>query len=70
MAVFGLLADVFRSDDLSGWGKAAWVLLVIVLPIIGIIIYLGVRGDRMSQHARDTVSRQDMAYLNYARQGR
>ena len=47
MAVFGLLADVFRSDDMSALAKAGWVLLVIVLPIIGIVIYLIARGDHV-----------------------
>lgn len=70
MAVFGLLADVFRSDDLTGAAKAGWVLLVVLLPIIGVIIYLIVRGDRLGQHAADTVSRQDAAYLSYTQRGR
>jgi hypothetical protein len=45
-----IFIDVFRSDDLSGWARAGWVLLVIVLPIIGILAYLIVRGDRMLVH--------------------
>jgi Phospholipase_D-nuclease N-terminal len=40
IAVF---ADIFRRDDLSGWAKAGWVLLVVVLPFIGILIYVIVR---------------------------
>jgi len=70
IALFGLLADVFRSDDMSGLAKAGWVLLVVLFPIFGIVIYLIVRGDKLSQHASDTISREDVAYLRYAQQGR
>jgi uncharacterized membrane protein YcjF (UPF0283 family) len=39
-----VLIDVFRRHDISGWGKAAWVILVVILPWIGVLIYL------ISQH--------------------
>jgi uncharacterized membrane protein YhaH (DUF805 family) len=41
IAVF---ADIFRRRDLSGWGKAGWVLLIFILPVIGVLIYLITRG--------------------------
>jgi hypothetical protein len=41
--------DIFRSPDLSGWAKALWTLLVIVVPFIGIAIYLIVHGGKMRQ---------------------
>jgi hypothetical protein len=44
-----IIGDIFRSADLSGWGKALWTLLVIVLPWIGVVIYLIARGGSMSQ---------------------
>jgi len=44
-----VISDVLRSADLSGWGKALWTLLVIVLPWIGVVIYLVARGGSMSQ---------------------
>jgi hypothetical protein len=53
VAVFGLLLDVFRSRDLSPWGRAGWVLLVILLPLLGVVVYLIVRGDRMTQQFHD-----------------
>lgn len=46
-----IISDVFRSSDLSGWGKAAWTLLLIVLPFIGALSYLIVRGSQM--HLRE-----------------
>ena len=51
LLVFRIVADVFRSDDLSGWGKAAWTLLILILPWLGTLIYLVVRGGGM--YARD-----------------
>jgi hypothetical protein len=44
-----IIGDIFRSADLSGWGKALWTLLVIVLPWLGIVVYLIARGGSMSQ---------------------
>jgi len=42
--------DVFRSHDLSNWGKAMWMLFIIVLPYIGVLGYLIVRGHTMHEH--------------------
>ena len=46
-----VISDVFRSHDLSGAGKAGWTLVLIFFPLIGVLIYLLVRGDGM-HHAR------------------
>jgi predicted membrane channel-forming protein YqfA (hemolysin III family) len=42
--------DIFRSHDLKGWAKAAWVIFVFVLPLIGSLAYLIFRGDKMRAH--------------------
>jgi hypothetical protein len=57
-----IFIDVFRSDDLSGWARAGWVLLVIVLPIIGILAYLIVRGDRMLVHRTRTAHEERVRF--------
>ena len=44
-----VFADVFRSHDLSGWGKALWVLFVIILPYLGVLVYLIARGKSMQE---------------------
>jgi Phospholipase_D-nuclease N-terminal len=44
-----IIRDIFRSADLSGGMKALWTFLVIILPWVGIVIYLVVRGRSMSQ---------------------
>ena len=46
-----IFADIFRADDLSGLAKAAWSLLVIVLPWIGVLAYLLVRGRSMAERS-------------------
>ncbi|WP_022892577.1 SHOCT domain-containing protein [Agromyces subbeticus] len=48
MLYISVLFDVFRDDTLNGWGKAIWVLALIVLPFLGAIIYLIARGRSMS----------------------
>ena len=57
--LFSVLVDVFRRHDLSGWGKAAWTLLIIVLPLIGVLAYLIAHGQDMAhRRAQDVQSSQ------------
>ena len=57
ISVFG---DIFRSDDLSGWGKALWTIFVIVLPYLGVFVYLIARGKEMGEHRiRDASQREE-----------
>jgi putative oligomerization/nucleic acid binding protein len=48
---FQVVIDIFRSHDLSGWAKAGWLILIVILPLIGLLIYIGVRGPRMAERA-------------------
>jgi hypothetical protein len=58
--LFNVIVDVFRSHDLSGWAKAGWVVLLLVLPLIGLLIYLGVRGQGMAERsAKDQIDRAE-----------
>ena len=47
--LFRVIIDIFRSDDLGGWGKAAWLIFVIILPFLGVFVYLIARGGKMGQ---------------------
>ena len=49
MLMFWIITDIFRSDDLSGWAKAAWLVGIIILPLVGILIYLIARGGSMHE---------------------
>ena len=43
--------DIFRSPDLSGWDKALWFLFVLLIPLIGVVLYLIVRGGTMNERS-------------------
>ncbi len=60
--------DIFRSHDMNGWVKALWVLFIIVLPYLGVLIYLIARGGKMQQHAVEAAKQQDAAMQEYIRQ--
>jgi hypothetical protein len=53
-----IFADIFRSE-ISGFGKAGWILFVIVLPFLGVLIYLIANGDKMQERSMKQAS--DMA---------
>lgn len=63
----GVFADIFRSDDLSGWGKAGWLLVIVVLPLLGVLLYLIARGRKMGEHAVRQAQAQDAAFREYVR---
>jgi hypothetical protein len=62
-----VVADVFRSHDLSGWAKAGWIFLIVVVPLFGVLIYLVARGDKMRQHDLVDQRQQDAALREYIR---
>ncbi len=64
ISVFG---DIFRSHDMGGVSKAIWTLFVIVLPMIGVLIYLIARGDKMAKHNADAAKAQEAAMKDFIR---
>ena len=63
-----VLIDVFRRRDISGWAKAAWVIFVVVLPWIGVLVYLIANHDGMNERrARDDRAAQSQ-FDDYVRQ--
>ncbi len=66
--LIAVFADIFRSDDLSGWGKALWTILVIVVPYLGVLIYLIVRGGKMRQREARDAQQADTAMRQYIRE--
>jgi type VI protein secretion system component VasK len=65
--LFYIITDIFRSRDLSGWGKAAWLLFVIVIPLLGVLVYLIARGDSMHDRQAQQAQAQDEALRTYVR---
>jgi len=49
--LFVVFADLFRRHDISGWGKAAWIIFVIVLPYLGVFVYLIAEHQGMTERA-------------------
>lgn len=47
--LFRVLMDIFRSQDLGGWGKAGWVIFAVILPFLGMLMYLIARGRTMTE---------------------
>jgi len=64
VVVFG---DVFRRRDISGWGKAGWIILVIVLPYLGVFIYLIAEHDGMAERNTQQVQAQQAVADQYIR---
>ena len=62
-----VFSDIFRSHDLGGGGKALWTIFVILLPILGVLVYLIARGGKMADHAVETAQAQDVAAQAYIR---
>ena len=50
-----VLIDLFRRHDISGWGKAAWALFVIVLPYLGVFVYLITQGGKMAERRAEEI---------------
>jgi hypothetical protein len=66
--VITVLADVFRRRNLSGWAKAAWVIFVIVLPFLGVLIYLIGHSDGMADRNEKDASASQAQLDAYVRQ--
>jgi ABC-type multidrug transport system fused ATPase/permease subunit len=63
-----VFTDIFRSRDLGGGAKALWVILVLILPLFGVLIYLIARGGSMHERAAQQAQRQDEAFRAYVQQ--
>ncbi len=67
--ITGVVTDVFRSQDLSGVSKAAWVLFVIVIPWLGVIVYLVARGDSLTYRYLEAFGRRETRRIGDPRVG-
>jgi hypothetical protein len=63
-----IFIDIFRSRDLSGWGKALWFLFVLFIPLVGVLVYLIVRGGSMHERAVRDAQQQDQQFRQYVQQ--
>jgi Short C-terminal domain/Phospholipase_D-nuclease N-terminal len=65
--LFAVFGDLFRRHDISGWGKAGWTILVIVLPFVGIFIYLIAEGKSMGERSMRDAQAQRSQMDSYIR---
>jgi hypothetical protein len=63
-----VFADIFRSHDLGGFAKALWVIFVIIVPYLGVFVYLIARGHKMSEHAMEAAQAQNAAFTQAVQQ--
>jgi hypothetical protein len=63
-----VFVDIFRRRDISGWGKAGWVVFVIVLPFLGVLVYLIAQHDGMRERGAKQAEAQRAAFDEYVRE--
>jgi hypothetical protein len=62
-----VFADVFRRHDISGWGKAGWIVLTVFMPFLGVLIYLIAHGKDMGQRDLEQMRAQQAHFDDYVR---
>jgi hypothetical protein len=63
-----VLIDVFRRHDIGGWGKAAWTVFIIVLPFLGVLVYLIAQHEGMRERSAKHAQAQQQAFDQYVRE--
>jgi hypothetical protein len=63
-----VFSDIFRSHDMGGAAKALWVIFVIVVPYLGVFVYLIARGGKMHERAASQAAEQQKAFDSYVKQ--
>src|SRR5262245_21405395 len=63
--VIAILTDLFRDRELCGWGKGLWCLFVILLPWLGVLVYLIARGGTMHERSLAHAQRSDQEFRRY-----
>ena len=66
--LIGVFADIFRRHDLSGWGKTGWLIFVIILPFLGVFIYLITQNAGMTERGLQRANAQQAQMDDYVRQ--
>ena len=67
-AVIAILSDVFRRHDISGWGKAGWTFLIILIPFLGVLIYLIAEGKSMAERNAEQMKVAQKQYEEHIRE--
>jgi putative oligomerization/nucleic acid binding protein/phospholipase D-like protein len=62
-----VFADIFRRHDIGGWGKAGWIFVVIILPYLGVLIYMIAQGKHMAERSAKEVEASRAAFDSYVK---
>ena len=65
--LFRVFADLFRNHAMSGWGKALWSIFVILVPFLGVLVYLIAHGHDMQQRDIESAKASEAAFQDYVR---
>lgn len=65
--LFKVVSDIFRDHELSGWGKAGWLIFCILLPYLGVLVYVIARGKGMGQRDLKQAQATEAAFQDYIR---
>ncbi|TXS13889.1 SHOCT domain-containing protein [Streptomyces sp. adm13(2018)] len=68
MLLFRIIGDIFRDDGLNGWGKAGWTAFVVLLPFLGVFVYLIARGRSMGERELNRVRQNEEQFRSYVRE--
>ena len=66
--IIGVISDIFRSKDLGGWGKGFWALFIIIIPWLGVLSYLIVRGGGMQERTLHVLAEADKIQRAYIKE--
>ncbi|MFC8277718.1 SHOCT domain-containing protein [Streptomyces sp. NPDC057271] len=65
--LFKVITDIFRDHEMSGWGKAGWLIFCILLPFLGVLVYVIARGKSMTQRDVAQAKESEAAFQSYIR---
>ncbi|MET9410797.1 SHOCT domain-containing protein [Streptomyces sp. NPDC002935] len=68
MLLFRVIGDLFRDDELSGWGKAGWCVFVVIVPFLGVFVYLIARGRGMGEREMKRIQQSQEDMNSYIRE--
>ncbi|MFH9728242.1 SHOCT domain-containing protein [Streptomyces sp. NPDC017254] len=65
--LFRIITDIFRDDEMNGWGKAGWLIFCILLPFLGVLVYVIARGSSMTKRDVKHAQASEAAFQDYIR---
>ncbi|WP_431684041.1 SHOCT domain-containing protein [Kitasatospora sp. KL5] len=66
--LFRIFGDLFRDDSVNGWGKAGWCIFLILIPFLGVFVYLIARGKGMGQREFQMRAQAEQDFRSYVQQ--